>query len=392
MFHSSYCLFIMNMIRLGEKMTHQKVRRREMINFLKIKKLEITFRIPSEIQFEHGFIAMLMLTEKMLNHKPIFLLDKNTLSKKRTIKVGLVITIKDELIDDYLALVSSHSVPKFYDYGISFSVSSKDQPFIYKLSKILSNTLFSFDKDINSYYAYLGDLEYEFEFLFRTYFKSVLMNKLIATSRGIHFVDLIDINTLTVMDEAEKQSEIEEFDEAEELKKSGNIEEEEEFNFSDSDEFDESDFSDESYENEEYDEYDESDEFNESDEDDESDEFDESYESEDFDVFDEVDDSDEFNESNESEEYNSSEESYESDESNESDEEYESEEFYKSVYSDEFYEYDSLDKLSEMIVDKDNEEVGEKNDETEEEILEEDEKEEKYEIIKYDLNEINYGR
>lgn len=167
-----------------------------LLNHLTFKQLEITFRIPSHSKYEHGFITMIMLTEKMTNNQPIFLLDKHTLSKNKTIKIGLVLTVKNEMIDYYLKLCCTHSIPKFYSYGVFFNLSSKTNTFSYTLTKILSNTLFSFDKDINSYYDYLGELPFEFDFLFRTYFKNRSINQLLISSKGIHFINEIHSNVI----------------------------------------------------------------------------------------------------------------------------------------------------------------------------------------------------
>jgi hypothetical protein len=210
---------IMNIIRLGEKLIHQKINSDELINVLNFKQLEITFRIPSKSQYEHSFIALMMLTEKMYNLTPIFLLDRNTLSKKKSIKVGLILTIKDETINDFLEICCMHSIPKFYEYGISFGIKNKNNPFAYKLNRILSNTVFSFDKDINSFYNYLGEAEYEYDFLFSTYFKNILMNKLLITSNGVAFINLIDKTKITLINDMKEKIKLEELEELEELKK-----------------------------------------------------------------------------------------------------------------------------------------------------------------------------
>lgn len=189
MFYSKYCLFIINITRVGEKIINRNINLSIFINSLKIKHLEITFRIPSDSKYEHGFITMLMLTEKMTNNKPIFLLDKNTLSRNKTIKIGLIQILKNELVDYYIKLCCMHSIPKFYSYGILFNISNKTNKLSYFISKILSNTLFSLDKDVSSYYDYLGELPYEFNFMFCTFFKHISINKLLISSKGVHFIN-----------------------------------------------------------------------------------------------------------------------------------------------------------------------------------------------------------
>jgi hypothetical protein len=216
MFYSTYYNNLMTFPRLLGKLVGKAniigINEKNMLNIFNIKSLEITLRIPSDISFEHGFIAMLMLSEKMANNKVVFLLDKNTLSKKRTIKVGLIITINNEMMDNFLFLCCDHSIPKFYDYGIFFHIPYKDNPLAYKINKILSNTLFSFDKDINSYYDYLGELQYDMDFLFRTYFKSELLNKLLISNKGVNFINNINISNLMIIKEAEELSLIDEFE------------------------------------------------------------------------------------------------------------------------------------------------------------------------------------
>lgn len=204
MLFSKYCYFITNTIRIGEKIVNKKMNYLLFFNELKIKQLEITFRIPSNNKYEHGFITMLMLTEKLTNNKPVFLLDKNTLSKNKTIKIGLILTLKNESVHYYLKLCCLHSIPKFYSYGIFFNISKKTYNFAYIISKILSNSLFSYDKDVSSYYDYLGDLPYEFDFLFRTSFKHVIVNKLLAASTGIHFINQFISNMFIQMEEIDQ--------------------------------------------------------------------------------------------------------------------------------------------------------------------------------------------
>ena len=212
MLYTKYCQFITNITRIGQKIINRKIYLflPHLFHYFKMKQLEITFRIASNSNYENGFITMLMLTEKMTNNKPIFLLDKNTLSKNKTIKIGLVIFMKNEVMDYYLKLCCIHSVPKFYSHGILFSVSNKTSNFSYIISKILSNTQFSFDKDINSYYDYLGELPYELDFLFRTYFRNIAANKLLISSRGIHFVNRLDSNVISQIDEVETMISLEE--------------------------------------------------------------------------------------------------------------------------------------------------------------------------------------
>jgi hypothetical protein len=194
---------------VGKKQIYNE---KNILDIFNLKSVEITLRIPSKLAYEHSFVAMLMLTEKLLNNKVIFLLDKNTLSKKRTIKIGSIVTLKDEMMYTYLEMCGDLSIPKFYDEGIYFYIPYENNPLAYKLRKILSNTLFSFDKDINSYYDYLGELEYDIDFLFRTHFKSKLLNKLLLSGLGINFINEIDVSYKGVLQEAEERSLIEEFE------------------------------------------------------------------------------------------------------------------------------------------------------------------------------------
>ncbi len=190
MYYFNYYTFINNYVRVGEKLMSQF----NVIDSLKFKQLEIIFRIPSENSLENGFTTMLMLTEKMINQKPIFLIDKNTLSKKKVIKIGLLIYIKNEMIHFYLKMCCLHSIPKFYINGVSFHLSHKQYSFYYTIEKILSNTIFSFDKDVSSYYDYLGELPYYFDFLFRSNCKHLLINKLIVSNKGINFINTLNSN------------------------------------------------------------------------------------------------------------------------------------------------------------------------------------------------------
>ena len=199
-------------ILLGKSKIYFFLEKKDIANILTFKSLEVTLRIPSELSYEHGFISMLMLMEKMINNKVIFLLDKNTLSKKQYIKIGTVIVVTNEMMLNFFSLCINFFVYKFYDNNLFFSISEKNNILAYKISKILSSTIFSFDNDVSSYYDYLGELSYHIEFLFKTYCKSKFINKLLLSNEGINFINNMFILNESLFIEAEEMSLLEEFE------------------------------------------------------------------------------------------------------------------------------------------------------------------------------------
>jgi hypothetical protein len=153
-----------------------------------INKLIITLKIPSNIKFNYGFLTMLTLLEKNTNNLPIFLKDINTLSKKRSIKIGLTILLKTELMEKYIQLCMYHSMPKISDNNIIFKIAIKNYNLFYNTNIILSNTIFSFDADIFQYYTYINGLSYYLEFSFSTNIKNILVNKLVIDQYNLNFV------------------------------------------------------------------------------------------------------------------------------------------------------------------------------------------------------------
>lgn len=157
-------------------------------NNIIINKLIITIKLPSNIRYVNGFITMLVLFEKNTNNVPIFLKDINTLSKGRFIKIGLIISLKNEFMEQYLQLCMMHSIPKIHKDNITFNISIKNYNLFYNKNIILSNTVFSFDTEVFQYYNYLNELFYNIEFIFYINTKNLLINKLLI---NLYNLDII---------------------------------------------------------------------------------------------------------------------------------------------------------------------------------------------------------
>src|SRR3989338_258505 len=107
-------------------------------NSIVINKLVITIKLPSNIKYINGFITMLILLEKSTSNTPVFLKDINTLSRGRFIKIGLIIFLKSELIEQYLQLCIMHSIPKLDKDNITFNVPINNYNLFYNTNFIFS--------------------------------------------------------------------------------------------------------------------------------------------------------------------------------------------------------------------------------------------------------------
>src|SRR3989338_10262285 len=157
-------------------------------NSIVINKLVITIKLPSNIKYINGFITMLILLEKSTSNTPVFLKDINTLSRGRFIKIGLIIFLKSELIEQYLQLCIMHSIPKIDKDNITFNVPINNYNLFYNTNIMLSNTIFSFDNSIFQYYNYLNELIYNIEFIYYTNTKNLLINKFLI---NLYNLDII---------------------------------------------------------------------------------------------------------------------------------------------------------------------------------------------------------
>jgi hypothetical protein len=153
-------------------------------NYFLIKQVEIILIIPSNNNNIHRFIIILILIEKLFNNKVIFITDKRTLSK--SIKIGCILNLHNELLINLLYLTTLHSIPKFNNNSIMLNLY-KSKIISYELKKIISHLIFNLDKDINIYYDYLGEFDYFFNIIFKTQIKSILHNKLILNIFGYYF-------------------------------------------------------------------------------------------------------------------------------------------------------------------------------------------------------------
>lgn len=170
-------------------------------NEIIFNEIEIIFKLPSEIENKQKFILMLILLEKYLNNKLIFLFDKKTFSNLKWIKIGCFLNLKYEMLINYLYLFSIHSIPKIHDNSIIFDIL-KTNIISYEMKKILFNTLFNIDKDIHFFYDYLGEFNYKLIINFRTKLNNGLLNELLLNTIGIYFSNSIQMQYLNLIEKS----------------------------------------------------------------------------------------------------------------------------------------------------------------------------------------------
>src|SRR5207253_1359390 len=79
------------------------------------------------LENRNSFILMLILIEKYLNNKVIFLYDTHTLSHSKFIKIGCNLHLRNEMLYSFLYLCTLHSIPKFYEQFIVFDILNSKQ-------------------------------------------------------------------------------------------------------------------------------------------------------------------------------------------------------------------------------------------------------------------------
>jgi hypothetical protein len=146
-------------------------------------------KLPSHIKYVNGFITMLVLLEKNTNNTPVFLKDINTLSKGRFIKIGLIISLSSELIEQYINMCLIHSIPKISNDSITFNMPIKNYNIFYNTNIILSNTVFSFDNELVQYYTYLAEFVYNIDFTFYTNTKNLFINKFLISLYNLNILN-----------------------------------------------------------------------------------------------------------------------------------------------------------------------------------------------------------
>jgi hypothetical protein len=186
MYQHKISYLINNLIKLYTKTvnTYSNNINKYNFNHFLIKQVEIILIIPSNNNNIHRFIIILILIEKLFNNKVIFITDKRTLSK--SIKIGCILNLHNELLINLLYLTTLHSIPKFNNNNIILNLY-KSEIVSYELKKIISHLIFNLDKDINIYYDYLGEFDYSFNIIFKTQIKSILHNRLLLNVLGYYF-------------------------------------------------------------------------------------------------------------------------------------------------------------------------------------------------------------
>lgn len=184
--------------------------------------LELIFKLPSLSQNRNKFILMLVLMEKLLNNKLIFLLDKRTLTSSKSIKIGCLVHLRKEMLYSFVDLYCMHNIPKFYRSDIIFDFS-RSLLMKYEIQKILSNIVFNFDKDLNFYYDYLNEFDYSISFFFKSIFRDVWLNKILLNRLGIIFYNSVAFNIESIISSGwylnliEEEKEEEEYEELDDL-------------------------------------------------------------------------------------------------------------------------------------------------------------------------------
>jgi len=200
------------------------------INNTYLYELELILKLHSMSQNRNRFILMLILMEKLLNNKLIFLLDQRTLSRTKPIKIGCVIHLRKEMLYLFINLYCMHNIPKFYNSEIVFDFS-KSLFMKYEIQKILSNIIFNFEKDLTFYYDYLNEFNYNISFFFKSIFNSVWLNKILLNHFGFNFYNSIVLNIesfiingwyFNLIEQEEDENE-EEYEEEKEDEESGEL-------------------------------------------------------------------------------------------------------------------------------------------------------------------------
>lgn len=199
MFKSKYLSTYYNKFKFNKKI--------KILNNIDIKKnnyiynLELILKIPSSTENKHKFIIMLILMDKYLNNKLTFLVDTRTISRSKCIKIGCIINLTNEMLYLFFNIHKAHNIYKFYENEITFHFSNTH--FMrYETKKILSNLVFHFDTDINYYYDYLNEFNYEITIFLKSIFNNTWYNRLFLTQNGFYFFNIVQLNLTNIKKES----------------------------------------------------------------------------------------------------------------------------------------------------------------------------------------------
>ncbi len=199
MFKSNYLSGYYNKLKFNKKI--------KTLNNINIKKtnyiynLELILKIPSSIENKHKFIIMLILMDKYLNNKLTFLIDTKTISRSKCIKIGCIINLTSEMLHIFLNIHKIHNIYKYYENEITFNFSNINL-MRYETKKILSNLVFHFDTDVNYYYDYLNEFNYEITIFLKSIFNNIWYNRLFLTQNGFYFFNLVKLNLENIKKES----------------------------------------------------------------------------------------------------------------------------------------------------------------------------------------------
>lgn len=198
MFKYKYLLNIYNKKKIDKKFfIFYDIRYNNYIN-----NLNVIFRLPSNINYKNKFILMLILLEKYMNNKLIFLLDKRTLSNSKFVKIGYQLSIQKDFLYSFMQFIILYDFKKDESNNL-YHYFSKSFDIRYKKNKLLLNLIFNFNNDNNNYYDYLNDFNYDLIILVQTIFTNKYLNFNLLKLNGYFFIlsfrKILEINNNNII-------------------------------------------------------------------------------------------------------------------------------------------------------------------------------------------------
>lgn len=153
----------------------------------RIRSAIVTFQLQSHLENRKVFVAMIILLEKLSNQRMYFILDKRTLSKRKTIKVGCRMQLRSWEKEYFLQMCCHVSLPYIIGDKISYKFP-RGREMTYKLKRILFHSIFQSDDDSAHYYDLFDAATYTIEVVFFTNYTHPRINQLLLSHYGFNYV------------------------------------------------------------------------------------------------------------------------------------------------------------------------------------------------------------